>query len=209
MGSVNLRVLRKEIIVQAQKPVEQRANKVLENALNRQRDRFIQEFDAHEVTQAIQSGPNDNDGIVNTKKGGNLYSLIGFNSGESPTATLRKFLYDSFKLRDGLRLKANGNKIIAEKTAELPTMVGAEVETAGKHGVGQWTNKSWVKLIEDGIPWFRAYLFNKGGMKNSRSGNAIEAKDKEGNLKTIRNESFGPISYLSGLLKRLRDRVSK
>jgi hypothetical protein len=66
MGSVNLNVLRKEIVAQANRSVESRANKVLENAFNKQRDKFLEEFDSHEVTQSIENGPKGNDGIVNT-----------------------------------------------------------------------------------------------------------------------------------------------
>jgi hypothetical protein len=209
MGSVNLAVLRREITAQASKSIETRANKVLENAYNKERDKFLQEFDAHPVTQSLENGPKGNDGIVNTAKGGNLYSLIGFKGNSNPIAALRKILFNRFRLRGKLTTKLVGNKIIVERTAESPSLIEIDKQTSGKYGVGDWTNKSWVRLIEDGIPWFRAYLFGEKYSKWSRSGTAIEAKDKEGNLVTARNESFGPIPYLSVLLRRFRERIRK
>lgn len=209
MASVNLRVLRKEIVAQARGSIENRANRVLENAFNKERDRFFQEFESHEVTQSIQKGPGVSDGIVNTSKGGNLFSLIGFNFGANPIADLRTLLLSSFRLRGRLTTRLSGDKIIVERTTESPTLAEIERQTAGKDGVGDWTNKSWVRLVEDGIPWFRAYLFGAKYSKYSRSGAAIEAKDKEGNLRNVRSESFGGISYLSVLLREFRNRISR
>ncbi len=208
MGSVNLAVLRREIVAQATRPIEMRANKVLENAYNKERDIFLQEFDNHPVTQSIRNGPNGDDGIVNTAKGGNLYSLIGFKGNSNPIAALRKILFNRFRLRGKLTTRLTGNKIIVERTTESPSLIEIDKETSGKYGVGDWTNKSWVRLIEDGIPWFRAYLYGNFS-KWSRSGSAIEAKDKEGGLVTVRNESFGPIPYLSVILRNFRERIRR
>ncbi len=207
MGSVNLAVLRREIVAQSARPIEIRANKVLENKFNKERNRFFQEFDNDEVTKSIENGPKENDGIVNTVKGGNLYSLIGFNSGSNPVSALRKILFNRFKLRGNLTTRLVGNKIIVERTTESPTLVNVEEETSGKYGVGDWTSKSWVRLIEDGIPWFRYYLFGEKYEKWSRSGTAIQAKNEEGEPITVRNESFAGIPYLSKLLRNFRNRI--
>lgn len=209
MGSVNLTVLRKEIKAQATRSIESRANKVLENAFNKQKDRFLQDFDTHPVTQSIESGPKMDDGIVNTAKGGNLFSLIGFQAGSNPIASLRAILSNGFKLRGSLRTRLAGDKIIIERTVESPTLVDIEKQTSGKYGLSDWTNKSWVRLVEDGIPWFRAYLFGAKYSKYSRSGMAIEAKDDKGNLRTVRNESFGKIPYLSVMLREFRNRIRR
>lgn len=207
MGSVNLTVLRKEIAAQATRSVESRANKVLENAFNKQKNRFLQEFDEHPVTQSIENGPKGDDEIVNTAKGGNLFSLIGFRGNSNPISALRTILTNRFRLRGNLRTRLVNNKIIVERTIESPSLVEIEKQTSGKYGLSDWTNKSWVRLVEDGIPWFRAYLFGAKYAKYSRSGMAIEAKNKEGELQTVRNESFGGIPYLSVLLRRFRDRI--
>jgi len=208
MGSVNLAVLRREIAAQATKSVETRGNRVLENAFNKQKNIFLEDFNSDQVTQSIEGGPIGSDGIVNTAKGGNLYSLIGFNSGSNPITALRKILFNKIKLRNNFRSKLVGSKVVIERTVEIPSLKEIESETSGKYGVGDWTNKSWVRLIEDGIPWFRYYLFGGFGSPPSRSGTGIQAKKRGSDEpQAVRNESFSGIPYLSRLLKNFRDRI--
>lgn len=208
MGSINLAVLNREIAAQANKSIQSRGNKVLERAFEKQRNVLLQEFNNDEVTKSIESGPSGNDGIVNTKKGGNLYSLIGFNARQNPIAALREILFGKIKLRNNFSAKVVGGKVVVERTVEMPSLKEIENETSGKYGVGEWTNKSWIKLIEDGVPWFRYYLFGEKYSKWSRSGTAIQAKNREtGEPVQVRNESFSGIPYLSKLLRNFKNRI--
>lgn len=206
---VNLRVLRKEISVQSKRAIEPRAEAAMEKEFAKIKNQLLRDFDRHPVTNELEDGNRAESNYVNTSHGGNLFSLLGFKYSQKPIQKLRRILENSIKFAGPIKTRVRGNKIIIEKTVSNPSLdtISSEVGSASKL---DWTNRSWLDLLEKGITGFASYLFDEEQLKQwSRSKTAIEAKDKNGNLIKVRDGSLGPIRYISDLLLKFRNRISK
>ena len=192
MEGINLRVLQREIIRQAKKPIQERANVIINNKLEKIKEKTLQEFDDNEITQEIVEK-------------GDLFGFIGFGAEENPTDEVREVLERNIIARDEISLSIRGDKIIISKTIETPSIDSISKECHSE-GVSEWTDKPWLKILEDGIPFFSHYLrgsrAKNGEFPNSRSGVGIQAKN------VVRSESYGPRRYISQILANLRARIS-
>lgn len=207
MASFNARTLRREILRQAKRPIEARAQEVVQRKLVTETKRTLAEFEAHPVTKEIEAGPYASSRYL---KNGNLYSFIGFEDGYNPTEEVAEYIENNIRLRGRPKIiDKGGDKVIVSQIVELPSLRGIYAETEQTQELGNWTSKSWLQLLEQGIPWFRSYLYFGREKKDSRSGPALQAKNKEGGDKIIRGGSFPPIKYLSEIFAKLRVRISK
>ena len=72
--------------------------KIVESKFNKEKEIFIEHFNAHPVTQEIEGGPDANN-ISGTLIGyGNLFSFIGFSENESPIHPVRNILRTMIKI---------------------------------------------------------------------------------------------------------------
>lgn len=206
--AVNFRVLRKEISSQAPK-VMARAEPVLNRRFTELKQGLLQDFDAHEVTQEIKRGPTASKSILSY---GNLFSLLGFEAGFNPLAPLREYLKKNTYLEQGKgNIETVGGKIYLRKRVVMPTLDEVYAETEQNQiGVDEWADKSWVKMVQEGIPGLPRYLFyrlkghkTKNLEESSRSGAAVQVEHQ------IRGGSTPGISYINALLTQFKARIGR
>jgi hypothetical protein len=152
---------------------------------------LIKEFSDHPVTVEIEAGSTaqNTSGTLNGK--GNLFSFIGFESGDSPTAPIH------YKLQD----VTIGSTLISRDGSSRTTVIFPTAEEIFGVTPLPWANgRSWAKGVEDGISNLGQYLYKEA--PTSRSGRGIQSKGQ------VSGAAFSPTSYISDILKRFRVRVS-
>lgn len=217
---VNLRVLQAEIARQASKKITPKVERAIEKKFDQYKNEFLKDFDKHPVTKELKAGPNAKSiyvdvGNLDTEsgRGGNLFSLLGFYDGESPTEDLKASLDNSIELSGKTKVVVTERSIIIQKTVTIPTFDTLKQQALEDNEL-EWSTRSWIDLVERGIPWFQYYLFRGGGFgETSRSGTGIQAKKKAPKGQTsktpnqVRNKSFQGIAYLSQLLAEFKDKI--
>ena len=207
--SFNKRVFRAETERQSN-IIYQKIKPIIQEKFNDNKNQLLEEFDEHEVTQEIAAGPDASSSFVETTAGGNLFSLLGFHSHENPIEELREFLNDKIILYiQYVRKKSTPNGIAWEIPIKIPTLNDMDQGLL----ILEWSpSKSWVSLIEKGIPWFAHYLFDNDRpnskhkeFSSSRSGPAIQIKNT-----MQRGRSYsGGIKYVSEMLNDFKQRMSR
>jgi hypothetical protein len=176
-------------------PILQReGRKRLMGIINGVHGQLMVEFENHPVTQEIEAGPGSSN-ISGTLHGyGDLFSYIGFDSGDNPIAAIKIILEKSLHLR---HIPSGAKGAIQDFVISLPSM--EEIEAASPM---PWASgRSWVKGIEQGIAGFGKYLTRESSA--SRSGRAVQVE------KPMRSGGFRNTSYLSGILNSLRGNIQK
>ena len=198
MGKVNLIQLKREIERQEARLIAPRMKNKLNKAFEVEKNRFLKEFDSHPVNKELEKGPNGESSIIKTKKGGNLYSLLGFVDGVEPVRELRDALEDGIS-KGHVTKDLGAKKIKYNLEVRVPTLT----ELKRKTQLLTWTTRSFVDLVENGISNFRRYLFDRSGRlkKYSKSGTAIQA-DRD-----VRDKEFNGVPYLTKMIKKFQDRL--
>jgi hypothetical protein len=163
----------------------------LEKEVEKIKNEILEEFENHPVTQEIEGGitavniSNTLDGITN------LYSFIGFESGDKPLDPIREQLK---KINLRYTINSKGELIF---TVEFPT-----AKDIFKVTPMPWaTGRSWAQGIEVGISGLGYYIKST---INSRSGLGVQSQKPIRNGVRFRNTKY--ISYLINLYtKKLQD----
>lgn len=198
MAQVNRTRLQQEINRQLQKMPKNVFIDKLNDKFENAKTSALQEFDDHPVTQEMAAGPLADSQFVQTKTGGNLFSLLGFYAHEHPEKDLRRSLDRG--IRKGIirkSVRADGT-IIYEMVVTTPSM-----DSLGKGApILEWVNTSWIEAVENGIPGFTNYVFKLlHKFKNSRSGTAVQSK------RPLRQGRCPRIPYMSKILENLRRKL--
>jgi hypothetical protein len=204
MKGVNVRLLRKEIANKGGKAIAIKITDVIEKELEKKTDKFLQNFDNHDVTQEIQASPGSGSKFLPSSKG-SLFGLLGFKEGKNPIAALRKILKNGIKMqknRIGTKTTENG-RILVEVPVSIISLgeIYKETQNNDDTKIG-WTGRSFVDQIQKGIDGFGSYL--SGMFKTSRSGDGIQAKKQDGSPAEVRNTEMRPIRYLDELLEKFK-----
>ena len=200
---VNVRLLRQEIVRQADRTIRPQVEKAVKLDFKVKREQFMEYFDQHDVTKELKAGPNARSRIpAIASTGGNLFSLLGFYAEQKPIIALRAFLKSQIKLGETRRGKLVGTRMVFETPVTLPTaddvdqFAGTDDQTTL-----EWTDRPFTSLIANGITGLPRYLFDlTRNFAASRSGPAVQAKN------TLRSGSTPGIPYIGdvlGYLKRL------
>ena len=178
--------------VQNTSAFQNKAEEIVKDNYLENKDKFMEDFNNHPVTQEIESGPNGKN-TSNTLNGiGNLFSYIGFFASQTPTQELRALLEKSFSFRKRTANK-NGSKFI---------VTYPDIETIKKSTPMPWEGgRSWVSGIEKGISGFGFYLYKK--FIDGRSGEALQSANK------VRGSSFKRVRYMSEIIKKFVNNMSK
>lgn len=205
MSGYNLRVIQREIIAQAKRPIEARANDVIERRLEKVKTKMLEDFDNSPVTKEIEEGAYGDGSLPN---GGNLFAFLGFYKSEKPIAKLRQFLKRSVKARKETKFSIKGDKIIVSKTIETPTLQSA-FDAAQSDGVEEWSpDKSWLQLIEDGIPNFAKFIIPQKKAFESPPSRSTTGLQVENNVRSTSGSAIGGVRYISEIFAKLRARIS-
>lgn len=179
------------------KPVTFAIRKAIEIRLrplfNQIRQEMIDEFLNHPVTEEIAMGPKLGYSSPFLGGYGDLFSFIGFERDDDPIAPVVKVLR-------GLRFYTVFSKGLDHKfeVRFFPTMDDISEITPMP-----WAeNRSWAKGIESGISGLGSYLNIDHPISRSSAG--IQAKNKDGGPKRIRDGQFRPTKYMSDILSRYR-----
>lgn len=159
------------------------------------------DFRDHPVTQEINQGPSGSN-ITNALGGyGNLFSFIGFESGEDPIKPIVKYMQDQIKRSVTIKHRRGSKNWIV--VFSVPTINGV----ASVSPMPWATGRSWVTGIERGISGLGRYMYSdRASLYGSSSGTAIQAsKSLLGSLRT--QSAMTPQSYMSALLKTLTQEI--
>ena len=151
---------------------------------------LLQNFEKHPVTAEIEGGASASN-LSGTLGGiGNLFTYIGFSSGDKPLTILRVLL-EQYEIRYH---HAKGRTTI---NITVPTSTELFKATPMPWATG----RSWAKGIETGISGLGRYLYQNSA--NSRSGGAVQVKGR------LRAGKFSNTSYLSSLLNNYYKEIRK
>ena len=153
---------------------------------------LVKEYENHPVTQEIDAGPNASNSSGTLDGKGNLFSFIGFNRGDNPTAVVKQ------RLNRPIRTKVSKGSFGRFKVeTDAPTKQELEQNTPIPWSIG----RSWLDGIEKGISGLGRYIFKGSGVK-SRSGTAIQVTGSKGGR-------FKNTSYISKMIKDFYSRLKK
>jgi hypothetical protein len=151
--------------------------------------KFMAEFYNHPVSREIAAGKNagNTSGVI--VGDGNLFSFIGFNSGDRPVETLGAFL-DSFINLE--RFKYNKKKGEWSFRIHLPD----QQDVTAVSSIPWQPGSSWAYEIEKGISGIGNFI--QTNSIRSRSGGGIQVKNQ------IRTPTPTRAKYLKTMLRDLR-----
>ncbi|HHZ96987.1 MAG TPA: hypothetical protein EYN67_15870 [Flavobacteriales bacterium] len=154
----------------------------IERHVKKAQEKLLANFEQHPVTLEIGGGPGASN-ISGTLNGiGNLFSYIGFDSGDQPLNSIRSML------------KQYEIKFHHTKTKTIINITVPTTTDIFKASPLPWaTGRSWAKGIETGISGLGRYLNIESA--RSRSGKGVQTK------RPVRAGKFNNTSYLSLLLK--------
>ncbi|HIL26687.1 MAG TPA: hypothetical protein EYG21_04745 [Nitrospinaceae bacterium] len=162
----------------------------MEKKVKAAQQNLLKSFEKHPVTSEIRGGASSSN-LSGTLGGiGNLFTYIGFSSGDKPLTILRVLL-EQYEIRYHHAKGRTTINITVPTTAEL-----------FKATPMPWaTGRSWAKGIETGISGLGRYLYQDSA--RSRSGGALQVKGR------LRAGKFSNTSYLSSLLNNYYKEIRK
>lgn len=167
------------------------------------RQELLEEFDEHPVTQEIEAGqksPLGTDNLSDSLQGkGNLYTFLGFLQPRNPVQEVRTILKEEIKMGPKAQITHLPKKSIFSFPVLFPTMEDLEARTPMDWESG----KSWLRAVERGVTGFGAYIYWKIA---GRSTGGLEAKDGKGKLRVLRQGKYRPVSYMSALLRKFKEK---
>lgn len=193
--TVDRKQLMKELTVLNQRQMGRKLRDTIEPKLKESQEEIVAELKAHPITIEIDAGPTASN-ISGTLAGyGNLFSFIGFSSGDNPTAVIKQIFNEKIKFK--VRRSNAGGKY--RVTFYIPSVE----EIYGLTPLPWASGKSWVDGIERGMSNLGSYLYSASGFSSSTSGTGIQAKNKASSVR------FKNTPYVSKLLKDFKRKLSR
>jgi hypothetical protein len=176
--------------LQANKILRPSVESSLRQTIEETKKQMIQEFMNHSVTEEIMNGYNA-ENISNTLNGnGNLFSFIGFESGDAPIIAIIDILE-----KTNVVFSRSGRNIL---TANITLPSTQDIFSATPM---PWASgRSWAKGIETGISGIGFYIQKYG---QGRSEGGVQSNSK------IRSGRFKNVPYISALINKYRILFSK
>lgn len=182
MAYINMTGLRKEIAGQYSSSFKRVIERQIRKKVEMVKAQMLNEFNRHAVTKDIEGGA----GGVLSK--GDLFSFIGFNSGDMPTASLRMLLLQSLRVRVTRVMRSD---VSVDFVISIPSREEIEAITPMPWASG----RSWAREVELGIPGLGKYLVKDS--PSSRSGKAIQVTG------VIDSSKFGGTPYMTDIIGNL------
>jgi hypothetical protein len=193
MAKINIKGLNAEIAAKGYKVFKPAAEQRIRNALVKETNKLLGDFESHPVTQEIEGGPDAGNKSGTLGGYGNLFSFIGFEAGSDPVSPIRSLLARSIKIKS-FRKKRNVLGFVLKFT--VPT-----IEEINSVSPMPWSTESWAEAVERGMSGLGQYLYSDSKSYNvSRSGPAVQLDfDLNGRSKG----RSAAIDYMSGILSRM------
>lgn len=178
--ALQTRKARNRALIKAEKIVESEKNKLIEA------------FESHPVTEEIAAGPLAKN-TSNTLGGyGNLFSFIGFEAGSDPIAPVKNLL-KTIEIKN-FRYKTKNQQYIA--TVYYPEQ--EKIKSASP--LPFESGRSWVEDIEKGISGFTDYIYKKFLKGKSKEGLQSDRRGRSGRYKKT-NYLFAMLSNFAKNIK--------
>lgn len=149
-------------------------------------NQMVKEFDDHPVTKEIEAGKNTSNSSGLLDGYGNLFTFIGFDSGSSPIAIIKKLL--------GKRPSIVVDKTGSAGRFNINVGIASKEEIFAVTPIPWAAGRSWVDGIEKGIVGLGQYLYSNKPLSKSRSGNAVQIDNK------LRGGKMRNAPYLSRIM---------
>lgn len=165
------------------------------------RDDLVKDFYNHPVTREIKAGPTASNSSGTLGGYGNLFSFIGFESGDDPIVAIGKIL----QRRLNVKVRSINNGRFRITMFNLPDTE----EIFGASPIPWATSMSWADGIERGISNLGSFLYREKGIRGSskgsrsRSGTGIQVEN------TLRQNSFSTTPYVSKMINEFLKKVVK
>ncbi len=193
--TVSEKQLMKELTMLNARQMGQKLRAIIEPKLEKEQKGLVAALNANPITIEIDAGPNASNSSGTLGGYGNLFSFIGFPSGDNPTELIKKIFNEKIKFKVR-RLDASGRYRV---TFYIPSVE----EIYGLTPLPWAAGKSWVDGIEKGMSNLGSYLYSQSGFASSSSGTGIQAKNRASGV------SFKSTPYVSKLLKDFKAKLSK
>ncbi len=150
-----------------------------------------------EITEACKNPSITQKDIISK---GNIASAIGFHVGSEPIEELKDLLVENIQMDDKAKISVGKSEVDFAFKVNIPSRNEINSALSG-HGVDEWTTRSWLDMIEKGIPYLAKYIFWSAGFPEdagSRSGTGLQSKGK------VKNQAeFTPRKdYLSKIIEK-------
>ena len=193
-GGINRTSLRKAIHRQASKELRKHAQIHIRRQVEKAKALMLAEFDSHPITREIEGGPNTTNSSGTLGGVGNLFSFIGFDSGDKPTRPVRKLLESSTKLIS-VNSRKSGN-LFFDVVIDIPS----REENSQASPLPWAAARSWVIGAEQGLSGLGQYVVTPGA---GLSGSGLQITGK------IRSGKFKNSKYVSEILNHLQSNLIK
>ena len=194
--TVNAKELLRELTVDSpnNKSMAMAIRGLIDPKIQERQSELIKEFEAHPITIELDAGPRASNTSGTLGGYGNLFSFIGFSSGDNPTQIISKIFSEKIKFK--VRRKNNSGKY------QITFFIPSIEEIYGLTPIPWMAGKSWARSIEEGgLTNLGQYLFSSTGFDSSTSGTGIQAKNRSSGV------SFKRMPYVGKLIKDFKQKL--
>ena len=194
--TVNAKELLRELTVDSpnNKSMAMAIRGLIDPKIQERQSELIKEFEANPITIELDAGPRASNTSGTLGGYGNLFSFIGFSSGDNPTQIISKIFSEKIKFK--VRRKNNSGRY------QITFFIPSIEEIYGLTPIPWMAGKSWARSIEEGgLTNLGQYLFSSTGFDSSSSGTGIQAKNRSSGV------SFKRMPYVGKLIKDFKQKL--
>lgn len=164
------------------KGVQEQISEIVNLKMEKNKEKLINNFLSHPISSEISSGPSASNSSGTLSGYGNLFSFIGFSSGDNPVERWANFLKQAIMLqKNKIDISVGGSNIIFK--LKISSISAEDLRTISPM---PWEGgRSWIEAIERGISGFSFYISQSG---KGRSGGGVQSKNSKkstGNYKSV------------------------
>lgn len=156
---------------------------------------LVKDFYNHSVTKEVMGGPSATNTSGTLGGYGNLFSFVGFDSGDNPFIEVDALIRAKLNVR--VRAMTGGRFRISIDNAPNAKDIFDATPYPWASG------SSWAEGVEKGMSNLGSYLNRPSGISNSKSGTGIQID------RNLRSTSFKTTSYISGIIDKFLKNVTK
>ena len=186
--TVNAKELLRELTVDSpnQRRMGMALRAVMKPKIEERQKELQKQFRIHPITVELDAGPRASNTSGTLGGYGNLFSFIGFSSGDRPTDVISQIFNEKIRFKVK-RVNKSGRYTV---TFFIPDAD----EIYGLTPVPWMSGKSWAKSIEDGgLTNLGQYLFSSSGFGQSSSGTGIQVKNRSSGVSLTRTPYIGKL----------------